>query len=164
MYCNSCGANVAPGFRFCPMCNKPVEGVIAVPPRRRIANHLTLLGSLWIAYSLLAVFGAVVLFLLNRTLFAELQARGQFGPPGGFLRPLFAMLGMLVLCKGVLSFIAGIGLLTKQPWARILALVMGCISLLNIPFGTALGIYTIWVLLGENGEQEYRALSSGAAV
>lgn len=162
MYCNSCGANVPPGSRFCPMCSRPVEGVVPVPPERRIASHLTLLGSLWIAYSLLAVFGAMVLFILNKTLFAALEARGQLGPEGGFLRPLFAMLGLLVLCKGVFCFISGIGLLTKQPWARILALVMGCISLLNIPFGTALGVYTIWVLLGENGEQEYRALSSGA--
>lgn len=141
------------------MCSKPVEGVATAPAPRRVANHLTLLGSLWIAYSVLALFGGVVLFILNRTLFAALSARGEFGPPGGFLRPLFALIGMLLLVKGTLSIIAGIGLLTRQAWARILALVMGCISLLNIPFGTALGIYTIWVLLGENGDAEYRALA-----
>ena len=161
MFCNSCGANITPGHRYCPMCSKPVEGVVSFPSERRVANHLTLLGSLWIAYSVLSLFGASVIFVLNRTLFAALSARGEFGPPGGFLRPLFAVIGTLILVKGAFSLIAGIGLLTRQRWARILALVMGCISLLNIPFGTAIGIYTIWVLLGENAEAEYRALAAG---
>jgi hypothetical protein len=159
MFCNSCGANITPGHRYCPMCSKPVEGVAAAPVQRRVANHLTLLGSLWIAYSVLALFGAIILFVLNRTLFAALSARGEFGPPGGFLRPLFAVIGVFLLVKGSLCIITGIGLLTRQPWARILALIIGCISLLNIPFGTALGIYTIWVLLGESGDAEYRALT-----
>ncbi len=83
------------------------------------------------------------------------------GPEGNFLRPLFTVIGLFLLCKGGLSFLAGVGLLTKQAWARILALVVGCVSLLNVPLGTALGIYTIWVLLGENGEEEYRARTSG---
>jgi hypothetical protein len=39
---------------------------------------------------------------------------------------------------------------------------MGCISLLNIPFGAALGIYTLWVLISQTGEQEYRMLSEQA--
>lgn len=159
MFCNSCGANITPGHRYCPMCSKPVEGIVPAPAERRVANHLTLLGSLWIAYSVLALFGGVIIFVLNQTLFAALSARGEFGPPGGFLRPMFAVIGILLLMKGTLSIIAGIGLLTRQSWARIIALVMGCISLLNIPFGTALGIYTIWVLLGENADAEYRALA-----
>ncbi len=159
MFCNSCGAHLQPGFRNCPMCGKPVEGAIAVPIQRRVANHLTLLGSLWVAYSVLVVFVGFMLFILNRTVFALAQARGELGPEGAFLRPLFAVIGTLILCKGALCLITGVGLLTRQLWARILALVMGCISLINLPFGTALGIYTIWVLIGENGESEYRALA-----
>ena len=42
---------------------------------------------------------------------------------------------------------------------RILALVLAFISLFtNIPFGTALGIYTMWVLLPAESEREYDAL------
>jgi hypothetical protein len=45
------------------------------------------------------------------------------------------------------GLIGGIYLLKHRPWARILVLVLGFINLIEIPIGTALGIYTIWVLL-----------------
>jgi hypothetical protein len=43
-------------------------------------------------------------------------------------------------------------------WARILGLVIGFLALVRIPFGTALGIYTIWVLLLEQSGREYDQL------
>ena len=68
--------------------------------------------------------------------------------PGAFLRPLLSVIAILLLAKAALGFIAGWGLLQDEGWARILALVLGFVSLFtNIPFGTALGIYTMWVLL-----------------
>ncbi len=44
---------------------------------------------------------------------------------------------------------AGWGLLQFRNWARILALVIGVLGLTNVPFGTALGIYALVVLLNE---------------
>jgi hypothetical protein len=41
-------------------------------------------------------------------------------------------------------------------------MILGFISLFNIPFGTALGIYTLWVLLPAASDEEYRALSRAA--
>jgi hypothetical protein len=43
------------------------------------------------------------------------------------------------------TIVAGIGLLYKQHWALILALILGCFKLFSFPFGTALGVYTIWI-------------------
>jgi hypothetical protein len=43
-----------------------------------------------------------------------------------------------------------------------LAIVMGCLNLIHIPFGTALGIYTLWVLLPAQSEREYRNVSQAA--
>lgn len=45
------------------------------------------------------------------------------------------------------GIIGGIGLLNWQGWARILCLIIGFLQLVNIPVGTTVGIYTIWVLL-----------------
>jgi len=45
------------------------------------------------------------------------------------------------------GIVGGIGLLKRKYWARILILVLCFLSLLSIPFGTALGIYGIWILL-----------------
>jgi hypothetical protein len=45
------------------------------------------------------------------------------------------------------EIIGGIGLLKRCPWARILVLVISFVDLINIPFGTIIGVYSIWVLL-----------------
>lgn len=52
---------------------------------------------------------------------------------------------VIIIFFSIPSIIAGIGLLYKQGWALILALVLGCFKLFSFPVGTALGIYTIWV-------------------
>ena len=56
----------------------------------------------------------------------------------------------------VLSFVTGWALLTRKPWARVLALVMGSLSLLRIPVGTGVGIYTLWVLAPRAAGEQYR--------
>ena len=60
----------------------------------------------------------------------------------GFLQFLPAL---IIIFFSIPSIIAGIGLLYKQKWALILALILGCFKLFSFPVGTALGIYTIWV-------------------
>ena len=47
------------------------------------------------------------------------------------------------------GIIAGIGLLQHKEWARILTLVLSAINLMNVPVGTAIGIYSIWALVQE---------------
>lgn len=86
-------------------------------------------------------------------------------PPGGFafFGPLFGMIGIVVLGKGLLCLAAGWGLMQKRPWARTIALVAAFISLFSVPVGTALGVYTIWVLMAQGAEQEYARLA-GAGV
>lgn len=47
------------------------------------------------------------------------------------------------------GLIAGIGLLNFKNWARILAIILAVLNLMNIPIGTALGIYTLYVMLDD---------------
>jgi uncharacterized membrane protein (DUF2068 family) len=80
--------------------------------------------------------------------------------PTAFLRPLLSVVAILLLAKAALGFLAGWGLLQHEKWARIIALVLAFVSLFtNIPFGTALGVYTMWVLLPSESEREYDALA-----
>ena len=51
--------------------------------------------------------------------------------------------------------IIGIGLLNKNKWADIPALIYGVISLLNFPFGTILGVYAILVFTAKKPEEDY---------
>ena len=84
--------------------------------------------------------------------------------PISFLSALLTTLGILIIAKAALGFIAGWGLLHREPWARIWILVLAFISLfLNIPIGTAIGVYTMWVLLPLQSQQEYEALALKAA-
>jgi hypothetical protein len=74
------------------------------------------------------------------------------------------VVAILLFAKAALGFVAGWGLLQHEGWARILALVLAFVSLFtNIPFGTALGVYTMWVLLPTESEREYDALVAAHA-
>ncbi len=71
--------------------------------------------------------------------------------------PILASIGVfvfiLVLVLSLPGLIIGIGLMQFKPWARIAGIVLSALDLLSVPpFGTALGIYGLWVLL--NGEAE----------
>jgi hypothetical protein len=68
-------------------------------------------------------------------------------------------LGGVFIVTGVLGLIAGWGLLERQSWARILAIVLAFLSLIHIPFGTAIGVYTLWVLLPSSSEAEYQRMA-----
>jgi hypothetical protein len=91
-------------------------------------------------------------------------ARGSPPDPGlFFLNPLLRVIGgVLILVTTawtVTCLLVAWGLVDHAPWARTYTIIVSAISLLNLPFGTALGVYTLWVLLPESSESEYRQLA-----
>lgn len=152
MFCDGCGAQLQNGQRFCPSCGKPIAGVLV--STSGIAGHVRLLGILWLAISAVRLVPAVAIL-------GMLQTNFDFLPPDvpSFVPHLISLFGIIFLGVGLLGVAIGWGLLTWQPWARTAAIVFGCISLLELPFGTALGIYTLWALLPEQSRREYHAQS-----
>jgi hypothetical protein len=69
------------------------------------------------------------------------------GPIGA---AVLAMVGgvafFAIALPSVPSIIAGVGLLKFREWARVLGMVASVLHLFNIPIGTALGVYGLWVL------------------
>jgi hypothetical protein len=119
---------------------------------------------LWLAISAFNTVGAVVLYIVAHTLFPHLREMGAPPEvPGAFLRVLLTAIAFFILLKAAAGFIAGWGLLQREPWARIVVLVLGFVSLFNIPFGAAVGVYTLWVLLPAHSQQEYDAMASARA-
>jgi hypothetical protein len=163
MFCDQCGTQLQAGQSSCSRCGKPIVGLSQLR-RNRVQEHIRLLGILWMAYSALHVVGGAVLIVVAHTIFG-----GAFHIPNGpppevtlWARPLIAFFGWLILAKAAAGFIAGWGLLQRESWARMVALVVGFVALLNVPLGTALGIYTLWVLLPAQSDEEYKTLSVAA--
>ncbi len=163
MFCDRCGTELQPGQRFCGSCGKPVGAAVVPPaPSGRVARHLHLLAVLWFAASAINLIGAVAVFIVANTLFGHSIRFENAWPMQGFLQTLLSSVAGLLFLKALAGFAAAWGLLERQPWARVLTLVLGFVSLIHIPFGTALGIYTIWVLLPAQADEEYRRLAQAA--
>jgi hypothetical protein len=151
------------GAPRCGKCGKPALGLVELR-RSRVREHVQLLGILWIAYSALYVIAGVVLIFVAQTLFGHAFHISSGPPPEvtSWLRPFLTVIGWLILAKAASGFIAGWGFLQRQEWARVVALVVGFVSLLPPSIGTVLGVYTLWVLLPAQSDDEYKALAQAA--
>jgi predicted nucleic acid-binding Zn ribbon protein len=161
MFCDGCGTAVQPGQQFCSKCGKQILGGVPFDQssQGRVRKHSHLLAILWLALSALEAVGGLILLVLGNALFPHLHQMGAPQEmPTSFFVVLFTTLGIIVLAQAVVGFIAGWGLLQRDPWARVLLLVLAFISLIHPPLGTALGAYTLWVLLPSPSQQEYDTL------
>src|SRR5512146_1123572 len=165
MFCDGCGNALQLGQNHCPQCGKAVVGHPVLAGSARVARHRQTLGILWIAYAVFSLVESVALFILaNAYAHVGRLLRPDVGLPSlsSSLRPLALFIAMLLLAKAGGGIIASVGLLQWQSWARVLMLVLGFISLPSLPIGTALGVYTLWVLLAAKASEEYRAIARAA--
>ena len=163
MFGDQWGAPLQAGEPRCGRCGKTVLGLVELR-RSRVREHVRLVGILWIAYSALHAVGGVAVIMVAQLVFGHVIHIPNGPPPevAVWLRPILSFVGWFLLVKAAAGFIAGWGLLQRQEWARTVALVVGFVALLNVPIGTALGVYTLWVLLPAQSDEEYRALAQAA--
>jgi hypothetical protein len=156
MFCNRCGAQLQPDFVVCPNCGKHIGDPISAVAQSRLEHHLHIVGILWIALGALFAIPALLLLLFGTSARVILH-RQDFLP--GILPLLLSIAAgtLLVLAAG--GICVGVGLMQHHPWARIAALILGVLALFHPPFGTALGIYTLWVLLADENSSEYNYLA-----
>ena len=76
---------------------------------------------------------------------------GQFA--AGLTVAVFTTLAVMAIAWGSAHIVVGMPLRKRKPWARLVALTLGAIDLVLLPYGTALGCYTLWVLLNEQGRR-----------
>jgi hypothetical protein len=161
MFCDQCGARVDDATaRFCPSCGRSFVAVRAAPSTAlpgygRVARNVRTLGILWMIYAGLRLMGS-----LAATTFARFTWNYWDDVPF-FVPGLLRGIGTGLLIVGVVGALAGWGLMERRPWARTLAIVLGVLALFSFPVGTALGIYTLWVLVPSTSEAEYRSIQRG---
>jgi ABC-type glycerol-3-phosphate transport system permease component len=79
-------------------------------------------------------------------------------PPEWLFPAVLHFAWIAVVVRTALALMAGWGLMEHSQWGRIVAIVAAFLSLLKFPFGTALGIWTLVVLLGYRNSSLYEQL------
>ncbi|MFH1502085.1 MAG: hypothetical protein ABIG03_03465 [Candidatus Eisenbacteria bacterium] len=120
-------------------------------------KHLTLLGVFHIVYHSIGFVVGIGIF----TLFSVLGSITHDPQANAILATVGGIAGTLLIVVSIPGIIGGIGLLRRQCWARILTLIVGALDLLDIPVGTALGVYTFWVLMRDEVVEYLRSDSVG---
>jgi len=172
MVCQTCGAAMAGDVQFCSKCGAQAVAaypVYAYPPAAyvsRVQQHVRTLGILWCVYGAYRIVRGIVAIAL----IGAFTTHGFAGEPffwgrfGGapWMHALIPIIGVMTVVWAALALLVGYSLLTRRPWGRVLALVVAVLSLIRIPLGTVLGIYTLWVLASGPSGMEYDAIADGA--
>ena len=174
MYCDRCGSSINAGGQFCSVCGKalvavPVAGQAPriVVPEARVQRHIQLLAGLWAVNGVLRLIGVCWMLIAGRLFFPFMRDWGGAGWPFGrwgldsLIWGGLYTAGVLMAIFGMVHLLLAWGLFEREPWARTLGVVVGFLALVRFPLGTALGIYTLWVLLPESSAREYEEMSRG---
>jgi len=116
-----------------------------------LTRRIDLIGYLHIAYG--AVLAVLAIFMLVAATI------------GVFLFPLIASwavgaganvtAALILMAIGLPSIFAGIGLIRRYSWARTMIVGLSLIDLFSFPLGTALGAFSLWLLLKKQASFEF---------
>jgi len=118
--------------------------------------HVDFLGVLFIIWGALTTLIGVSTLALGAGAVALITSSADRGGGGqvvaGVMAAVFTALAVIAILWGIAHIVIGLPLRRRRPAARILALVLGSVDLVLLPYGTALGCYALWVLLSEKGK------------
>lgn len=106
-------------------------------------KHVNVIAALRIGFSILGLIIGIVVFIV-----LYIIGNATNDHDARFVLPIIANILIIVFVfLSIPGIIAGIGLFKKKEWGRILTLILSVLDLVNIPIGTAIGAYSIWVLV-----------------
>jgi hypothetical protein len=109
-------------------------------------QHLTIVAVLHLLLSAFALLGGITVLTASMAAGALV---GTSGAPGtGFLvGTVGSIVGIVLLALALPGLAFAYGIYKRRSWSRILGFVLSAVHLFNIPIGTLIGGYTIWVLM-----------------
>lgn len=123
--------------------------------------QLEFLGVLFIVWGLLTTLIGLSTLALGIGAVAIITSAGRGGASGqvaaSVTAAIFTLLAIIAILWGAAHIVVGFPLRRRRPWGRIMALILGSVDLLLLPYGTALGIYALWILLNERGKRLFLA-------
>ena len=130
-----------------------------------MVGHINIVGILFVAGGGMQLMMALLIGFIFFTLGGGLALLGGSTGEGEMIvvGGLYAVIGIFVgVVSGVMSMpsmVAGYGLYKRKGWARIVALVVGALAMMNFPMGTLLGVYAFVTLLDRDVADEFAAAS-----
>jgi hypothetical protein len=127
-------------------------------------SHVDFLGVLFIVWGLLTVvigLSTLALGVGAVALIASASRAGGGQVAAGITAAAFTTLAFIALLWGAAHVVVGVPLRRRTPWSRLLALMLGSVDLLLLPYGTALGVYALYVLLNEKGKRLFLDMANG---
>ena len=116
-------------------------------------NHVIAVAVLQLGTGVLGFLTAcILLFLMIGPGLLVLSLEGETLPLT-ILTGISTAISAMIVIFSIPNIVAGVGLLLWKNWARYLTMVLGVLQLFNIPVGTAIGAYSLWVLLQDETEQ-----------
>ena len=107
-------------------------------------QHVSFVGALHVGFGILGILGGLAVYITFHFAhgFVEHDPLAE-----NILAFVGNTLSIIIIFFSSLGVIGGIGLFSYRAWARILVLIVSAINCLNVPIGTAKGVYSIWVLM-----------------
>jgi hypothetical protein len=106
-------------------------------------KHITLAGAFNLAMGIMGILGVIAGSLMMATLESYIEE-----PDAAAIVVMAVSLGLSYLAVfSIAQIICATGLLKRKSWSRVLLIIVSAFKLPSAPIGTALGIYTIWVLI-----------------
>lgn len=122
-------------------------------------SHVDFVGVLFIVWGVLTTLIGLSTLALGFGAAALIgsSSRGGGQLAAGLAAAALVALAVIAIVWGLAHIAVGLPLRRHRSWARLAALMLGTVDLLLLPFGTALGGYALWVLLGESRKKLFEA-------
>ena len=119
-------------------------------------THVQIVAALHIAFGALSLLAAITVFAFFGMAGTIVLSHGEHEAASRVSIVAVVLSGFLVVLA-LPGIIGGWALFTDRSWGRPFVMMLGVLQLFNIPFGTVLGIYTLWALLHELPKQTLSA-------
>ena len=112
---------------------------------KQAKGHVSLVAGLHIGYGALKIFGAIFMLLAIRFAWGFIPDEEEIVQD--IFRTLFSILPSVIAFFGIIDVLSGIALFSYKQWSRVLMIIISALNCLNIPIGTAIGVYSLWALM-----------------
>lgn len=116
---------------------------------QQVESHKKILGIIYVIDAALTILGMLAMRAILEIVFGYAMDEAMDRDAERAIDFVRAITGFLpatvIIFVGIPTLIAGIGLLARQSWGAMFGLIIGCLHIIWVPIGTAIGVYAIWI-------------------